>query len=282
MKKRICIAFLLIFCLTSSRVPVTQTVILENPVRVVTSSDRRIFPKCWLSTDINARAEALQESEIERSRIILSRVMEKYPAEVLARNIEVVYVLHRLTYKGISAGGTNSCRNIYIVNRGSCEGYTEKWIERTFHAEFSSILLRNYPQYLDREAWEQANAGSFNYGVSGVQCVKQKQARKVFDPSLHRDGFLYQYARSTFENDFNSIAAQLFLGDDRFWSLVDRFPAIKEKTELAITFYHRIDHKFSRSFFLSLAGIDSSEHSAAAGDGESQKLINTALPSRSY
>ena len=75
---------------------------------------------------------------------------------------EEIYVLHRITYRGISASGTNSSRNVYVANRGCCEGYTDTWIERTFRAEFSSILLRNYPQYLDREAWMQANIAYLN------------------------------------------------------------------------------------------------------------------------
>ncbi len=189
MKKRFCIASLLL-CLTSPWIAVAQTVILESPVRVVTSSDRSIFPESWLSPDINAEAEVLQESQIEPSRRVLYKVMKKYPGHILARNLETIYVLHRLKYKGISASGTNSRRNVYVVNRGSRERYTDAWIERTFHAEFSSKLLRNFPQYLDNDVWKKANVESFKYGVSGVKSVKQKKALKMFDPSLHAEGFL--------------------------------------------------------------------------------------------
>jgi hypothetical protein len=240
MKKRFCIASLFLLCLTSPWIAVAQTVILENPVRMVTSSDRSIFPESWLSPDINAEAEMLQESQIDRSRIVLYKAMKNYPGRVLARNLETIYVLHRLKYKGISAGGTNSRRSVYVANRGNREGFTDIWIERTFHAEFSSILLRNFPQYLDKDAWKKANVESFKYGVSGVQAVKQEKDRTVFDPSLHAEGFLYEYAKSTLENDFNSIAEHLFLGDGRFWSVVNKHQKIKEKTDPAIAFYHQM------------------------------------------
>ena len=249
MKNRLCITSILLLCLTWFRIDAAEIVIQESPVRIVTSSDRDIFPKSWFSAQINAQAEVLQESEIERSKKILNKAMKKYPKRVLASNLEAVYVLHRLKFNGINAGGTNSRRNIYIAN----PGYSDGWIERAFHEEFSSILLRNFPQYLNRNAWKKANPESFKYGESGVHAIRQKKARKSFDTSLHVEGFLCEYAKSTLENDFNSMTGQLFFGDDRFWSIVSKHRRIKEKSDLVITFYHKIDPAFSKFFFLSLA-----------------------------
>jgi len=238
-------------------------VIQEGPVKIDTSSNRGIFPKSWLSANINAEAEVLKETEIDRSKEILNKAMKKYPKDLLASNLDAIYVVHRLKYKGISASGTNSRRNVYVANRGSREGFTDSWIEGTFHAEFSSILLRNFPQHLDKDAWKKANVAPFKYGKSGVQAVKQKKSRKVFDASLHTEGFLFEYAKSTLENDFNSIAEQLFLGNGRFWSVVDKHQRIEEKTNLLVAFFHKIDTLFSKSFFVSLAEADSAEQGAA-------------------
>ncbi len=253
MKRRLCLVFLLLLCLACSRKGAPQVVIQENPVRIVSSSSRDIFPASWLSADINAEAEPLEESEIERSGKILNKATKKYPAQVLANNLDTIYVMGGLRYCGISAGGTNSTCDVYIVNEGWREGFTDSWIEGAFHHEFSSILLRNYPQYLDKDAWKKANVGSFKYGRDGVQAVKQNRTRTELDASLHAEGFLCEYGKAAFEEDVNSFAAQLFVGDSRFWSVVDKHPRIKDKTDLVVAFYHKIDPGFSESFFMSLS-----------------------------
>ncbi len=294
--KRFCMAFFLLACLTSPQIdaadvrftfPESETwlrepsdllcgqivlafdectvkVIQESPVWIVTSSDPRIFPKRWRSAPFNAQAEMLQEHEVERSRNILNKAIEKYPYLVLKMNLGLICILHRLEFSEITASGTNSRRHVYIANRGLNRGFTDSWVEGTFHAEFSSILLRNFFRYFDKESWERVNQNSFKYGKSGVEAIKRNEGRKTFDASLHEEGFLYEYAKSTLENDFNSIAAQLFLGDVRYWQIVGQYPRIKEKTDLVIAFYHNIDPEFDESFFRSIAKGNGSQQSASA------------------
>jgi len=231
----------------------SETVIHDGPVRIATSADRNIFPRSWQSTRINARAESLADEETERSRTILTAAFKKYPAEILVAQLDAVYVLHRLRYFGISASGTNSRNRIYLANRGVAHRFTDARIEGTFHAEFSSILLRNFPRHLDTDAWKAINRMGFEYGSSGVEAVRNRMARKHFDAKLHAAGFLHQYAQSTLENDFNSIAEQLFLGNPRFWVVVNQHECLRRKTQLVIHFYQQIDPSFDTGFFQSIA-----------------------------
>lgn len=242
-----------LFCFTWSSTEAAQVAIQETPVRIVTSSDPAIFPKSWLRNNCNAQARALPASEIERSRRILNQAAAKYPGHVLDTHLGTVYILRRLAYFGRTASGTNSRRDVYIANGGIREGFSDDWCELTFHHEFSSILLRNLSHCLDKKAWEDVNGPSFRYGVSGVQAMKDGKSRLVFDGALHEEGFLYEYAKSTLENDFNSIAAELFIGHAKFWEIVDRYPKIRSKTDLAIGFYNRVDAGFNRPFFLGFA-----------------------------
>jgi hypothetical protein len=182
----------------------------------------------------------------------LNAALKKYPQRLIAANLKSIYVLHTLEYSGISASGTNSRGQVYLANRGSGEGFTDCWVERTFHAEFSSILLRNFPRHLDKARWEAVNGMAFKYGLSGVQAVREGKTRKSFDASLHPQGFLYQYAKSSLENDFNSIAEQLFLGDGRFWAVVTTHLRLRNKTDLAVEFYKRTDAAFNGPFFKSV------------------------------
>ena len=71
----------------------------KSPVRIVASSNRGIFPKSWITAEINATAEVLQESETERSIKILNKAMRKYPKRVLTINLETIYVLGKLNIR---------------------------------------------------------------------------------------------------------------------------------------------------------------------------------------
>ena len=200
MSKRLFILFLL--CLSYRKLPAAETVIQESPVRMVTSSDPNIFPASWLSEGIRARAERLQDNQFTRTQTVLNRAQKKYPRDVLQRNLKTIYVLHRLVFSGISASGTNGGANVYIANRGVRAGFTDSRIEKTFHAELSSLLLGKHPQHLDAKAWREVNRTSFKYQKSGVTAVKKQRSSKTFDVSAYAKGFLHEYAQSTLENDF--------------------------------------------------------------------------------
>lgn len=56
-----------------------ERVILEKPVRVVTSADSSIFPKSWRKEPVLASGEVLPESHAGRVRAVLSHALAKFP-----------------------------------------------------------------------------------------------------------------------------------------------------------------------------------------------------------
>jgi len=68
---------------------------------------------------------------------------------MLAANLKAVYFLKEMAFFNTPFGGTNSADNLYLTSNGITLGYTNDYIEQTFHHEFSSILFRNHPEYLD-------------------------------------------------------------------------------------------------------------------------------------
>ena len=205
-----------------------------------------------MSPRINATGEPLRPDHIDPSLQILNRAFKKYPAPLLKKNLRAVYLLDRLKYRGIAAGGTNSRKNIYLTNRGKDQAFTDDRVERIFHQEFSSILLRNFPSHFDHKGWKKINPPPFRYGKSGITAIQNSKNHKRFGKAWHRQGFLYRYALSTLENDFNAFAGWLFVGDNRFWSTLNRFPKLRKKGDLTIAFYHRLSPQYTRQFFRSL------------------------------
>jgi hypothetical protein len=179
----------------------------------------------------------------------VARTLAKYPADVLRKHLRQVYVVGRLAYSGVPTGGTNSRSAVYLANSGKA---SDAVLEGIFHAEFSSILLRNLPQHLDTKRWREINPPDFRYLSSGVQAIKQGQASRRLDAGLQKAGFLHAYAQASLEEDFNSIAARLLMGDEELWRAVAQFPKVKEKTDLVMAFYGRLHVQFTQSWFEAL------------------------------
>lgn len=219
---------------------------------ILTSSDPAIFPVSWRAAPINASGEALPADRVEQVSRVLRGAMAKYPEGVLRTHLRAVYALAQLRYNDILTSGTNSRDCVYLKIGEPAQGFTDAHIERTFHAEFSSILLRNRAKDFDAGAWQAANPPGFTYLGSGVDAVKQRRAGLAMRAELHEQGFLNEYAKSTMENDFNGIAAMLFRGESSLWETAEKFPRIRAKLELSIRFYQTLDPSLNESYFRSL------------------------------
>jgi len=209
----------------------------------------KMFPKNWYSKKINATAEPLDRSERRRMIDILDRAFNKYPDNVLKNNLDRVYALKMLKFYDIPFGGTNAGHTVYLSDNASNPNFTDSFIEGVFHHEFSSILLRSYPSFLDNRIWENANPPSFYYGNGGVNAIRNGEASLNFDPSLFERGFLTRYSESAIEEDINVFAQNLFTGGTSFWTIVDQNPRIRTKANLLISFYHHIDPVFTEDYF---------------------------------
>jgi hypothetical protein len=220
-------------------------------VHVSFDYSRKIFPEFWQQPPINAEAEPIQVSEIERCKKILANALSKYPFDMLARELKSVYFMRAMKFYDVGYGGTNSTDALYLTNNGHSMGYTNLYVEQTFHHEFSSILYRNHTSLFSEREWSRANAPSFSYTdpENGVGAIRDNRSSQEFDTVLCEKGFLTQYSTSGIENDLNTFAQNLFSPSEGFWDIVERFPRIKKKLRLIIAFYNRIDPVFSYNYF---------------------------------
>ncbi|CCK82191.1 uncharacterized protein TOL2_C40360 [Desulfobacula toluolica Tol2] len=219
-----------------------------------------MFPKNWRSKKINAKAMKISEDEIVRSLEIIKLAIQKYPAYLVRENLTKVYIVHKLSYFGVSTSGTNSHNRIYIANSGLSKGYTNDFVEKLFHAEFSSILLRNHKSFFTDSSWKRINPVNFRYGKSGVDFVKKGKASERFKNEFLNAGFLNQYATSTLENDFNSVVKRLFMNEKKLWEIARYNKAIGQKILLTLEFYHKLNPIFTRKYFQLLPQMSFKRH----------------------
>ena len=160
-------------------------------------------------------------------------------------------MLKVIQFYGQKYGGTNSSDRVYISNIGIAYGYNDRYLEKSFHHEFSSVLLRKYPRYFNKKAWK--NLSKLPYDLGGVNALKQGKDSQTIDSSFNINGFLYQYATSVIENDFDSFAENLFSPAAGFWEAVEKYPLLKKKADIIIGFYNHLNKIFTKQYFLSFS-----------------------------
>lgn len=222
-----------------------------------------IFPGDWTKNPFNARATPILESQRTRALAAVSRAMEKYPETLIRKTLHRVYVLGELTfYKNTHFSGTASNTSLYIVVQSEKAGYTDRFIEATFHREYSTLLLNRYLKYLDQSAWHEMNPTDFRYagpnswdypegqdgGAMAIDVGKSSLSLES-RPEYLNYGFLTEYSKSSLENDFNEYATALFLNDPQFQKLAQEYPAIAKKRDLAIRFYSLVDPNLIPAYF---------------------------------
>lgn len=218
-------------------------------VRIDTDLDDTTFPASWKASPILATGKALAAKEIDRAVKNIRKGLAKYPESVLKRELKRVNLLKEMTFYGFPYGGTNSRDTVYVTDNGAELGYTDLYIESAFHHEFSSILLRNHPDYLDAAAWKKALPPDFAYRGDGLTSVKTGTASLAYDPELYKSGFLNQYATSSQEEDFNVTAEALMVGRKELWEGIEQEPMLKAKANAVMDFYAKVDKTFTREWF---------------------------------
>ncbi|MBA4031665.1 MAG: hypothetical protein C0478_12355 [Planctomyces sp.] len=247
------IFFSLVLALSPLQISAGEVTLIAQPVPVKTSASEEIFPESWRKPPILASGGELPEEQFERVCQVLGPAIKKYPPQVLEKHLKAVYVLSELKYSGVVTSGTNSRTVVYEKIGDVKQGFPDAHVESVFHAEFSSILLRNRKQDFDEQAWNKINPPGFKYLGNGVDAVKQKKVGLALDEELHQQGFLKEYSQSTLENDFNAFAAKIFAGDGVIWRIADKHPKIQQKLDLTLDFYKGLDPAFTPEYFLGLA-----------------------------
>lgn len=223
-------------------------------VKIVFNYSVANFPETWRLTPVNADGEQIAAFEVDRSKLIMIKALSKYNDLLLEYNLKAVYFLKSMRFFNVGYGGTNSTDALYLTNNGYSMGYTDRYIEQTFHHEFSSILFRNYNTVIDTVSWRRANDPTFDYNdpESGVGAIRTGRSSQLPDTALAKYGFLTEYSMSSLENDINTLAQNLFLPDPGFWRIFDKYPKIRAKTQLLILFYNYLDGRYTERFFRSL------------------------------
>src|SRR5688572_11936309 len=118
---------LLLFLATTTLFAQSEFTDTRTGITVSFSPDEEMYPESWRGGKVQGDAAALIESEYARSKMIITRALEKYPKDVLTKHVKKIYVLDDIHFYGVRYGGTNSLDRVYITNRGLDKGYSDQF-----------------------------------------------------------------------------------------------------------------------------------------------------------
>lgn len=227
-----------------------------------------MFPQHWWQAPVNAVVTDLDSEEVERSVRAIKTALAKYPGD-MPLYLESIYVFKSMQFYGVPYGGTYRApahATVYLAN----DGYPKTQLERVFHAELSSVLLKSAPHWFSEEDWRACLPASFDYAGDRetIALLELGEPLEQVEASFYEKGFLSYYATTTLENDFNSVVKELFVPSPGFWERLERQPRIAKKVELVVTFYRRFDERFSLEYF---KGFDKRDEGQVQ---YSQKLVD--------
>ncbi|MBL7731113.1 MAG: hypothetical protein JNM88_08045 [Chitinophagaceae bacterium] len=248
---------ILLLLLATGTFTLSQATPADTTIRGISiqfSYSLSVFPPSWQAAPVNAGGVQIDNNEVRRSLEITIRALNKYPQNALRYDLRTIYFLKSMKFFGVGYGGTNSTNAVYLTNNGVAMGFTELYMEQTFHHEYSSILYRNHPGWFDDKAWQANNPPGFIYNdpENGVGAIRNNASSQDLDSGFCKKGFLTEYSQSSLENDLNTFAQNLFSPSEGFWKLVDKYPLINRKVKVLVKFYNRLDPAFTEAYFRKL------------------------------
>lgn len=208
-----------------------------------TYSRENYFPEHWLKPHQSLEAEEIELSEARRMVPIIEQFFRAHPAQVLQANLQNIYLLRSLSFRGVAYGSTydKSSRSMYITCQSLLTGHTDQFLSQRLHSEFSSLLFEGYN--FPKEAWAAINPAKFTYSGSGFEALGQPLLYSGTN-KRRSNGFLLKYSRSSMENDFNMLSSWLFTKPGELEAVCRQHEKILQKRELTQSFYRSISSQY--------------------------------------
>ena len=199
---------------------------------------QRFFSNAWLHPPISGQGGQVSLPEGLRVVPAIENFVRAYSRDFLTQNLQDIYLLGEMIFYGQHYGGTYSQQAIYIEVHSVGENYTNDYVTSQLHAEFSSILIHNYP--FPWESWTEINDPNFKYSENPIMLLGEAGLYDQNDNLLNQ-GFINQYSTTDVENDFNDMAFLLFNQSNQLCDLAERYSKISAKVKLVVAFYQKND-----------------------------------------
>lgn len=197
-----------------------------------------------------SRIEQIPHRVLVRYRTLLQKAFDKYPIEVIKKNLNAIYFAGIIDADGLWYGGTYDPfrRIVYLVDSGT---KSDDQAMDTFHHEFSSLLLKRHSFFVN--PWSDHNSKDFKYfrekNDNWETLEKALDSTEDGNAEVYEQGFVTVYGQTNFENDFNEYSALIFTYPQKFKKIMDQYPRVRSKFLLWLEFYQKLDPIFTEAHF---------------------------------
>ncbi len=198
------------------------------------------FPDAWREPALRLRATPVHPQDVETLVPIIEQFLAAHPKTVIQNNLDHIYLLGKLSFKGKEYGGTHDGKSMYIIYDRTLKCDATFMLQR-LHSEFSSILMCYHP--FPESEWLLQNPDGFSYTGTGFEMVDDPD-RYSSDEPLYANGFLCKYSQSSLENDFNMMSAMLFTEAAELDRLTDGHPRLRTKRDIARSYYQKVSSDY--------------------------------------
>jgi len=213
-----------------------------DAVSVVFPNAKSELASGWVKDDQTTSMTPLPKASFAHAAELIKRAVDRYPDGFLRKHVDRIYAWETLSVGGLSAGGTYEVPStIHIAYTPEASRF---WTEHCFHAEVSSLLYHKFPSRVSKVG--------FVYRIDDGSDVATNFSLEYEEDFIKR-GFLYPYAASSPEEDFNSVCAALLSGDRFAWKYATEFKRFGEKFEKAKRFLKEVDGRFTEEYLWSIA-----------------------------
>jgi hypothetical protein len=221
--------------------------------------------------------EPMHQRVLSRYPQILEEAFAKYPVHVINKYLSAVHFAGILKDGNLYGSGTfdSTRRIVYLVDHGTKSGQEAM---RTFHHEFSSLLLARHGLFLN--PWLEQHPEGLRYRSQMYDNDEDVYAGTslVGTEADYEKGFVNSYGQTNFENDFNEYAAMVFAYPEKFKQIMNQYPRVRCKFLVFLDFYQKIDPIFTEEYFFGTQASDHDNHPASSADcGESPSSAGARL-----
>ncbi len=199
----------------------------------------------------SSNVEPIRHRVLVKYPHILLKAFSKYPDKVIKYHLRAIYFASEIDDGVLECSGTYDPfrRIIYLVDNGAKD---DERAMRTFHHEFSSLLLARHSFFIN--PWTDHNPKGFIYLTEKYKnwkiLEKEVDLSKKGSTEEYEKGFMRVYGETDFENDFNEYSAMIFTDPKKFKNIMNRYPRVRGKFMVWLQYYKKIDPIFTERYLL--------------------------------
>ena len=195
----------------------------------------------------HSKVKPIRHRVLMRYPDLLRSAFEKYPVRVIDDYLYAIHIAGDINQDGFRySGSVDPYRKvIFLVDDGWKD---DQQAVRTFHHEFSSLLISGNTFLLN--PWLDNNPKNFKYLVKRFKSWDDINTTGQGGLAEYTEGFVTDYGRVSFENDFNEYSAMILTYPDKFKNIMQQYPRVRGKFLIWLEFYQKIDPIFTEEYLL--------------------------------